>query len=139
MKMNFQSNRTVSLVFFCKDIEKKHYPPVYIVDTIQKICMSLSTLEHIDLANVDIILFLPGLLFKMYLHFIKMYLPTKLAKNIIILETYDEINQHFYLDIDLDIEQRISNQLILNRNKLGEIIQIKMMKEVKTFKEHYFG
>lgn len=138
MKMNFQPNRIVSLVFFCKNIEKKHYPPVYIVDTIQKMCMSLSTLEHIDLANVEIIIFLPGLMFKMYLQFIKIYLPAKLNKNMVIYETYEEINQHFYLDIDDDIEQRIRSQLGLNINKYGEIMQIKLMKEVNKFKENYF-
>lgn len=139
MKTNFQKGSSISIIFLCKGIERKNYPSIYIVENIQKMCLSFSTLNYIDIQNIEICIFMPDLLFKMYYQFLKFYINNSIINQIKIYESYEEINTDYSLFLDEDIENRIDRCLLLNTNFFENIKEIKQNGNSSLFKRNYFS
>ena len=139
MKTNTQKGSKISIIIFCNGIERKNYPSIYIVENIQKMCLSFSTLNYIDIQNIEIALFLPDLLFKMYYQFLKFYINNSIINQIKIYESYEEINADYSLFLDEDIESRIDRCLLLNTNFFENINEIKQNGNSSLFKRNYFS
>ena len=144
-KNNFQNGKNLSLIILCKDIDKINYPPKGIIETVQKMLLSVSTLNAIgDIKNIEIFFLLPDFLFKCYYQVIKIFIKNSIIDQIKSYDTYDEFNNDYFLDLDSDLENRINTTLKRITDKYEEIYDKKKEKEnndkySKTrFKENYF-
>jgi hypothetical protein len=144
-KNNFQNGKNLSLIILCKDIDKINYPPKGIIETVQKMLLSVSTLNAIgDIKNIEICFLLPDFLFKCYYQVIKIFIKNSIIDQIKSYDTYDEFNNDYFLDLDSDLENRINTTLKRITDKYEEIYDKKKEKEnndkySKTrFKENYF-
>ena len=144
-KNNFQNGKNLSLIILCKDIDKINYPPKGIIETVQKMLLSISTLNAIsDIKNIQICFLLPDFLFKCYYQVIKIFIKNTIIDQIKIYESYEEFNEDYFLDLDNELEKRINNTLSRITDKYEEIYDKKKEKEniekySKTrFKENYF-
>ena len=144
-KNNFQNGKNLSLIILCKDIDKINYPPKGIIETVQKMLLSVSTLNAIgDIKNIEICFLLLDFLFKCYYQVIKIFIKNSIIDQIKSYDTYDEFNNDYFLDLDSDLENRINTTLKRITDKYEEIYDKKKEKEnndkySKTrFKENYF-
>jgi hypothetical protein len=144
-KNNFQNGKNLSLIILCKDIDKINYPPKGIIETVQKMLLSVSTLNAIgDIKNIEICFLLPDFLFKCYYQVIKIFIKNSIIDQIKSYDTYDEFNNDYFLDLDSELENRINNTLKRITDKYEEIYDKKKEKEnndkySKTrFRENYF-
>ena len=135
--MNFQPKNSIGIIFFFNVIEKKNYPSVFIVDNIQKMCLSFSTLKHIEIKDIQIALFLPDFFFKVYFQFLRLYINNSIFEQIKLYDSYEEINQDFALYLDEDIDNRIDKNLLRNANFFENIPDIKQNRN-SVFKKNYF-
>ena len=144
IKNNFQKQKIFSIIFFCNNLEKINFPHKNIIDSIEKLSLSNSVLNSIQIDKINVILLKPNFLFKCYFQFIKVFIKNILLDKIRIIENYEDFNKEFFMDLDDGIEKRIQQNLERNKNIFEELFKRKNDKENENilqknmFNEIYF-
>lgn len=87
--------------------------------------MSFSTLSYFNINELEICLFLPNFFFKVYFQFLKIYINNQLLDRVITYESYNEINENYCLGLDKEVETRITNTLLRNKDIYIQILEEK--------------
>lgn len=123
-KDNYILNKNLSLIFFCNGLENKNFPSKDFLEKLQKILLSLIALKTVDFNHIQIIFFLPDFFFKMFLGCLKLFITNEVSQCIKNVESYDEINDLFYLGLDPDNDIRINSLLDRNVNFYEDVRNI---------------
>lgn len=124
---NYEINKKISLIIFCRDINKDNYPTKSFIDIVQKIVLSVSTLQTINFDNIDINFMMPDFLFKCYFKVIQVIIKDYILDRVSTYENYDELNSTFNYSLNLDenIEKIITTILLKFGTIYEEIAEIK--------------
>ena len=98
------NSKRLSFIVFCKDAQRKNYPSISFIKTVSKIVISLIELDKINIENVDIILFQPGVMLKFFIYFLRIYIDSRIWNRILFIENYEVLNEKFYFEIDEETE-----------------------------------
>lgn len=120
---NYQEEKSFSLIIFCDDLSKDNYPPLSMIETLQKMGLSYSSIDK--LGSVDIVLLQPDIMLKMYYQFIKVNLNSEISKKIRIMNEIKEFNTEYYLGVDEEMIKRLSAVDISTSDAYAKIETIK--------------
>jgi hypothetical protein len=107
VKSNIKINTDrIYFILFCQNIQRKNFPTIYLLKTLSNILTSHTIKKITNLDSNGIIFFQPSFIFKMYTYFTRIYIDKQIWNLIEFINTYDELNQKFFLELSEDYQNQ---------------------------------
>lgn len=131
-----KSSQRLSFIIFGKDVLRKNYPTVYFIKTASKIVSSLILNLKLKIDDIEIVLFQPGIMLKLFIYFLRIYVDSNIWNRIEFVENYEMLNEKFFLEIDEETEyENIRVKFMNDKNVYEDMAHEKNMNECKGEEE----
>ena len=85
---------------FCNQTNKNNNPTIGFIQTMNSILGSESFKSSYKIKTFELVLFLAPWTLKVYVYFLRIYIDSEFFKLIKFVNSFDELNEAFYLDLN---------------------------------------